>query len=222
VIWYQGESNSRYAAEYPSLMTQLIGGWRKVWNQDRMPFLMMQLVSFDSPPYSWYHRGAFTELRAAQQAVADTVPATGLAVGIDIGIPGYIHPPDKQDVGKRLALIALKQVYGQDVVASGPKLMVVRFQGRNVVLSFDPGGKGQRLVLEDKTPNGFELAGTDGKFVSAKAEVQGNAIVLRAPSISAPQKVRYAWADNPDVSLFNTAGLPAAAFERSKDQNNEK
>jgi sialate O-acetylesterase len=222
VIWYQGESNSRYAAEYPALMTQLIGGWRKAWNQDRLPFLMMQLVSFDSPPFFWYHPGAFTELRAAQQTVADTVPATGLAVGIDIGVPGNIHPPDKQDVGKRLALTALKQVYGQDVVASGPKLTAVHFRDRKVVLSFDPGGKGQQLVLKDKNPNGFELAGADGKFVSAVGELQRNAIILMAPNVSAPKKVRYAWGDNPDVSLFNTSGLPAAPFERSIDQNSEK
>jgi sialate O-acetylesterase len=222
VIWYQGESNSRYAAKYPALMTQLIGGWRRAWDEDRLPFLMMQLVSFDSPPFFWYHPGAFTELRAAQQTVADTVPNTGLAVGIDIGVPGNIHPPDKQDVGKRLALIALKQVYGQDVVASGPKLTVAHFQGRNVLLAFDPGGEGQRLVLKEQTPNGFELAGADGKFVPATAEVQRNAIILTAANVSAPQEVRYAWTDNPDVSLFNTAGLPAAPFERSKDQKNEQ
>jgi sialate O-acetylesterase len=222
VIWYQGESNSRYAAEYPALMTQLIGGWRKAWNQDRLPFLMMQLVSFDSPPFFWYHPGAFTELRAAQQTVADTVPGTGLAVGIDIGVPGNIHPPNKQDVGKRLALIALKQIYGQGVVASGPKLTAAHFQRQKVMLSFDPGGKGQQLMLKDQTPNGFELAGADGKFVSATVEVQRNKIILTAPNVSTPEKVRYAWADNPDVSLYNTAGLPAAPFERSKHQNNER
>jgi sialate O-acetylesterase len=183
---------------------------------------MMQLVSFNSPPFFWYHPGAFTELRAAQQTVADTVPDTGLAIGIDIGAPGNIHPPDKQDVGKRLALIVLKQVYRQKVVASGPKLTVAHFQGQKVMLSFDPGGKGQQLVLKDKNVNGFELAGADGKFVSATAELQRNAIILMAPNVSAPKKVRYAWADNPGVSLFNTAGLPAAPFERSIDQNSEK
>jgi sialate O-acetylesterase len=222
VIWYQGESNSRYAAEYPELMTQLIGGWRKAWNQGRLPFLMMQLVSFDSPPFFWYHPGAFTELRAAQQTVADTVPDTGLAVGIDIGVPGNIHPPDKQDVGKRLALIALRQVYGRKVVASGPKLTVARFQGSKVVLAFNPGGKGQQLVLKTGTPNGFELAGMDGKFVPASAEMQKNEIILAAAGVTTPLKVRYAWADNPNVSLFNTAGLPAASFERSTAQNNKK
>ena len=217
VIWYQGESNSRYAAEYPALMSQLISGWRKAWNQDWLPFLIMQLASFDSPPCSWYHPGNFTELRAAQQKVVDTVPGTGLAVGIDIGVPGNVHPPNKQDVGKRLALIALKQVYGQDVIASGPKLTVAGFQAAQVILSFDPGGKGQQLLLKDKTLNGFELAGADGKFVSAAVEVRQNDITLRAPNISAPQKIRYAWADNPHASLFNVAGLPAAPFERNKD-----
>jgi sialate O-acetylesterase len=222
VIWYQGESNSRYAAGYPELMTQLIGGWRKAWNQRQLPFLMMQLVSFDSPPFFWYHPGAFTELRAAQQTVADTVPDTGLAVGIDIGVPGNIHPPDKQDVGKRLALIALRQVYGRKVVASGPKLTVAHFQGSKVVLAFNPGGKGQQLVLKTRTPNGFELAGRDGKFVSATAQAEQNAIIITAAGVTTPLKVRYAWADNPNVSLFTTAGLPAAPFERSTAQNSKK
>jgi sialate O-acetylesterase len=217
VIWYQGESNSRYAAEYPALMSQLISGWRKAWNQDRLPFLIMQLASFDSPPCSWYHPGGFTDLRAAQQTVIDTVPDTGLAVGIDIGVPGNVHPPDKQDVGKRLALVALKQVYEQAVVASGPAPTVVRFRGGKVTLSFDPGGKGQQLLLKDKTLNGFELAGADGKFVSAAAELQNNKITLTATGVNAPQKIRYAWADNPNASLFNTAGVPAAPFERSND-----
>jgi hypothetical protein len=217
VIWYQGESNCRYAAEYPALMAQLIGGWRKAWNQDRLPFLMMQLVSFDSPPFFWYHPGGFTKLRAAQQTIVDTVPGTGLAMGVDIGVPGNIHPPDKQDVGKRLALIALKQIYGQEVVASGPPLKSARFRDGKVMLVFDPGGKGQKLEFKDQAMNGFELAGEDGNFVPAAAEVQRNSITLTAPNVSAPQKVRYAWADNPHVSLFNTAGLPAAPFERNKD-----
>jgi sialate O-acetylesterase len=222
VIWYQGESNSRYAAEYPALMAELIGGWRKAWHQDRLPFLMMQLVSFDSPPFPWYHPGGFTELRAAQQTVADTIPDTGLAIGVDIGVPGNIHPPDKQDVGKRLALIALKQVYGRDVVASGPTLTSARFRSGKVVLAFDPGGKRQKLVFKNERLNSFELAGPDGKFVPAAAEVQQDTITLTAPNISAPQKVRYAWADNPPVSLFNIAGLPTAPFERDKDQNKIK
>ena len=122
-IWYQGESNSRRAYAYPELMSQLIGGWRKAWGQGDFPFLIMQLVNFDFPSQQpWYRKGTFAELRAAQKTVAETVPNTGLAVGIDIGMRTAIHPPNKQEVGRRLALVALRQAYGEDVVAAGPRL----------------------------------------------------------------------------------------------------
>ena len=217
VIWYQGESNSRYAEEYPALMSQLIGGWRKAWDQDRLPFLMMQLVNFDSPPCSWYHPGGFWGI-ACRPANGGQYcgPTRAWRSALISEFLEIFTSYAKQDVGKRLALIALKQVYGQDVVASGPKLTMGRFQGRKVVLVFDSGGSGQKLVLKDITPKSFELAGAGGQFVSATPEVQQNEIILTAPSVSAPQKVRYAWADNPSVSLVNTAALPAAPFERNK------
>lgn len=221
-IWYQGESNSRRSEEYAELMTHLIGGWRKAWGSD-FPFVVMQLVNFDFPRHQpWYQKGTFAELRGAQQVVAEKVPNVGIAVGIDIGVPNkHIHPPNKQDVGKRLALVALKQVYGQDVVATGPTVMDARFETGKVTLSFDPGGQEQRVVFKNSSTNGFELAGADGVFVPAAADLQGNTLVITAPGVGAPQAVRYAWADNPSATLFNTAGLPAAPFQRGKNLKKE-
>ena len=214
-IWYQGESNSRRAYAYPELMSQLIGGWRKAWGQDEFPFLLMQLVNFEfARSQPWLHRkGYFAALRAAQRRITETVPNTGLAVGIDIGSPDEIHPRNKQEVGRRLALVALKQVYTQEVISSGPRLTAVNYDGGQAHLTFDPGGQKQQLVLSEKTPTGFEMAGTDGTFVPALATLKENTLILTAPTVNAPRAVRYAWQDNPPATLFNSAGLPAEPFE---------
>lgn len=214
VVWYQGESNRPRADHYAELMTRLIGAWRQDWGSD-FHFLIVQLVNFGKGPGE--PQTQFAELREAQQQVADTVPGTGMAVGIDIGVPSEIHPPNKQEVGRRLALVALKQVYGQDVVASGPRLKDVRVEAGKAVLSFDPGGKAERLALRTADPNGFEVAGADGKFVLATAQLQENKITLTAATIAKPCAIRYAWYDNPPVSLFNTAGLPAGPFRKRLD-----
>jgi sialate O-acetylesterase len=205
-IWYQGESNAGRAAEYPELMSQLIHGWRAAFGQGNFPFLIMQLVNFDAKTGDW------PALRAAQQVVAETVPNTGLAIGIDIGDPRNIHPANKQEVGRRLALVALKQVYGQDVVAAGPKLTGAHFEPGKAVLTFDPGGRAQQLILKTGVDSGFDVAGRDGKFLPAAAATHGNVITVATPSISEPRVVRYAWRQNPSAALFNTAGLPAAPF----------
>ncbi|MEI6644552.1 MAG: sialate O-acetylesterase [bacterium] len=206
-IWYQGESNAERAVEYAELMTQLIGGWRRGWGQGDFPFLIMQLVNYGSGSGNW------PALRAAQQAVADTVPNTGLAVGIDIGEPKNIHPKNKQEVGRRLALVALKQVYGKDIVDKGPKLVSVTCAGEKIILRFDPGNKEQRLAFKPSSDSGFEVAGADGKFVTVNAMAQENAITLTVSTIHEPRVVRYAWKDSPCATLFNSAGLPAAPFQ---------
>jgi sialate O-acetylesterase len=214
VIWYQGESNCSRANQYAALMTRLIAFWRKDWGSD-FPFMIMQLVNFGKGHGN--PQSGFADLREAQQKIADTVPNTGLAVGIDIGEPNNIHPGNKQEVGRRLALVALKKAYGQDVVAGGPVLKSAEFTDGKAVLSFDPGGKDQKLVLKNSATNGFELAGTDGKFVPAVAGVNESTITLTAQGVSEPSLVRYAWYDDPPVSLFNSDGLPAAPFRRIKE-----
>ena len=204
VIWYQGESNAVRADQYAAMMKMLIGGWRTDWNRPDLPFIMMQLVNFDRGSGYW------PALRAAQQAVADTVPSVWLTTGIDIGDPADIHPKNKQEAGRRLARFALDKVYQQDIVSSGPRLVAVRYDGDSVRLSFDAGGIGQTLVL--KGGDGFELAGEDGIFKPVQVIQAGQDLLVSAHVVEIPRAVRYAWADNPEVSLYNTDGLPAAPF----------
>jgi sialate O-acetylesterase len=144
--------------------------------------------------------------------VVDTVPRTALAIGIDIGDPGNIHPANKQEAGRRLALAALHGVYALDVIASGPKVASVRFEADRAVLTFDAGGQRQQIVMKPGGESGFELAGADGRFHPAQAQAAGSAITLTSAAVSAPRSIRYAWRDNPRAALFNTAGLPAAPF----------
>jgi len=124
------------------------------------------------------------------------------------------HPPNKQDVGRRLALVALKKVYGKKIVAAGPQLGHVGFGDKMVAVHFDPGGCAQQLVLKKDGPSGFELAGEDARFIPASAVLKGNTINLSATGVEQPVAIRYAWANNPPSTLFNTAGLPAAPFYR--------
>lgn len=214
VTWYQGESNVARAHEYAGLMKVLIEGWRRAWDEAELPFVMMQLVNFGGGPAT-ETGGGWAELRAAQQSVADSVPHTALATGIDIGDPGNIHPKNKQEVGRRLGLVALDNVYRKTVAAYGPRVSALRRDEAKVVLSFDPGGQGQRLILKDD--QGFELSGADGKFEPATAVLSPDSdeIIVGSETVGDPVKIRYAWANNPTVAIFNTAGLPAATFQKS-------
>ena len=214
VTWYQGESNVPRAHEYAGLMKVLIEGWRRAWDEAKLPFVMMQLVNFGGGPAT-ETGGGWAELRAAQQFVADSVPDTALATGIDIGDPGNIHPKNKQEVGRRLGLVALDHVYRKNVAAYGPRVSALRRNESKVVLSFDPGGQGQRLILKDD--QGFELSGADGKFEPATAVLSPDSdeIIVGSEAVGDPVRIRYAWANNPSVAIFNTAGLPAAPFQKS-------
>ena len=210
VVWYQGEGNAARADQYADMMKMLVGGWRTDWNQPDIPFVIMQLVNFGNVAKGWGSPESWAVLREAQQTIADTVPSVWLATGIDIGDPKNIHPKNKQEAGRRLALVALSQVYQQNVVFSGPRLTAVRIDGGTAVLSFDAGGAGQTLVL--KGGGGFELAGADGVFKPAQAALIGETVVVSSASIDTPSAIRYAWANNPASTLYNTAGLPAAPF----------
>jgi sialate O-acetylesterase len=220
VVWYQGESNCTRANQYVDMMKMLVGGWRTDWNQPDLPFVIMQLVNFGGGGATWGTADSWAVLRAAQQKVADSVPAVWLATGIDIGDPKNIHPKNKQDAGRRLALVALDRVYRQEIVSSGPRPTAVRIDGSSAVLSFDAGGAGQTLVL--KGAGGFELAGADGVFKPAQVVLTGETAVVSSASIDAPCAIRYAWSDNPASTLYNTAGLPAAPFQKIIKQVNEQ
>ncbi len=208
VIWYQGESNASRAFQYRSLFPLLIRDWRKQWNRE-VPFYWVQLANFQSPvntpqPSEW------AELREAQSLTLN-LPATGEAVIIDIGEANDIHPKNKQEVGQRLALIALNKDYGLNIEYTGPRYRQMEIAGNQIKLSFDfadglKSSNGQPLSQ-------FSIAGEDQQFVWANATVDGPRVTVTSPEIEKPVAVRYAWANNPvGCNLTNESGLPASPF----------
>ena len=211
VIWYQGESNAGRAYQYREIFPALIGDWRKQWGQDEMPFLFVQLANFKAPVTD-PAESDWAELREAQ-AMALALPSTGMAVTIDIGEADDIHPLNKQDVGKRLALSALKVAYDRDIVHSGPVYNSMSIEGTRIRLDFTSFGSG--LTAKDRYGylKGFAIAGEDGKFQWAQAFIEGDQVVVYSNRVKNPVAVRYAWANNPDdANLYNMEGLPASPF----------
>ncbi|HWW74231.1 MAG TPA: sialate O-acetylesterase, partial [Pyrinomonadaceae bacterium] len=209
-IWYQGETNVGRAPQYEKIMALLVRDWRARFRSGDFPFLVVQLANFlerrDAPVDSEWAR-----LREAQLHVSRDVPHSGLAVTIDIGEAKDIHPKDKQDVGERLALAALANVYGRKIEYSGPLYKSMKVEGDRVRLAFEHAEGG--LVAKGGGPlKGFAVAGDDGRFVWANAVIEGKEIVVSSPEVKRPAAVRYGWADNPEVNLYNGAGLPASPF----------
>ena len=213
-IWYQGEANAGRAYQYRSLFKMLIQDWRMHWRQGDFPFLFVQLASFMQPKPQ-PSDDAWAELREAQ-LMALSLPNTGMAVAIDIGDARDIHPKNKQEVGRRLALIARATVYGENIEYSGPlyQSMIVKNNKIRLRFSHTDGGLVFKAAdaSETRKGEGFAIAGADKKFRWAKAKIDGDEIVVWHPAVSKPVAVRYAWAANPVCNLYNKAGLPASPF----------
>ena len=208
-LWYQGESNAEDAYNYRKLFPMLITDWRQHWQEGNLPFLFVQLANFRKrkPLPS---ESDWAELREAQTMTLSQ-PNTGMACAIDIGEAGSIHPVNKQEVGRRLALIANKMVYKQDCVSSGPMYKDFHKEGNRIRISFSDIGLGLS-TSEGKDVKGFAIAGSDKQFHWAKAVIEGNEVVVYSDEVAEPVAVRYAWADNPECNLVNSAGLPAVPF----------
>lgn len=208
-IWYQGESNVSRNEYYNVLFESMIEEWRTAWNQGSFPFLFVQLANFqqkyDKPTDSGWAR-----LQEAQTQTL-SLANTGMATIIDIGDANDIHPRNKQDVGYRLWQSARHVVYNEDNVYSGPMYRGHIIDGNQVTISYDHTGSGLILRGSDKV-EGFALAGSDSVFYWADAQIVDDKVVLSAPEVDRPVAVRYAWADNPDVSLYNKELLPAVPF----------
>ncbi len=209
-IWYQGESNAGRAYQYRSIFPAMIEDWRSNWGIGEFPFLFVQLANFmERKPEP--ADDAWAELREAQLMTL-RLPNTGMAVTIDIGEADDIHPRNKQDVGKRLALAAKKVAYEEDNVYSGPIYESMEIKGDSILLTFTNVGSGL-MKLPDEKLKGFAIAGEDQQFVWAVAEIIGeNQVAVSSPKIKNPVAVRYGWASNPDVNLYNEEGLPASPF----------
>ena len=208
-IWYQGESNGSRGFQYRSLLPAMINDWRRMFNQGNFPFYIVSLANFQQRAEAPGDDN-WAELREAQWLTTKKVRNTGLAVTIDVGDANDIHPKDKKTVGERLALIALAKEYGKDVVYSGPQYKSMDVQGEEVRLAFDHLGGG--LVARGGVLKGFAIAGEDRKWYWANARINGDLVLVRSPYVVKPKAVRYAWATNPEATLFNQAGLPAVPF----------
>lgn len=215
VIWYQGESNAYpdQAVEYRNLFRGMITDWRERWNPEsgeNFPFLWVSLANYMDPTDDPGASSGWALLRESQSA-ALTLPNTAEAVAIDIGEADDIHPRNKQEVGRRLALAARAVTYGQKVVHSGPRYVGHVMRDGRMVLAFSHVGRGLRA--RGGPLRGFAIAGRDGQFVWANAEIQGETVVVWSDQVREPVAVRYAWADNPEgANLYNGDGLPAAPF----------
>jgi len=204
VIWYQGEANSGERAPlYAHLFQTMINDWRRAWNQGDFPFLFVQIANWNTEP-----DGRWPEVRDAQRK-ALALRNTGMAVTIDIGDPVDIHPKNKLDVGKRLALAARAISYGEKLEWSGPLYRGVTREDHALRVWFD---HANGLAAKNGTLIGFEIAGTDGKFVAADTKIEGESVVVSNPALADPVSVRYAWAANPTCNLVNGEGLPASPF----------
>lgn len=203
VIWYQGESNAHNIEAHERLFPLLVQSWRSNWNDPEMPFLFVQLSSLNRPSWTWF--------RDSQRRLAETVPFCAMAVSSDRGDSLDVHPRRKLDVGKRLGVQALYNVYGErNVIPSGPMARSARLDGRQVVLAFDwaeglQPSDGQELRT-------FELAGDDEQFHPAEASVDGSVVRLTCPAVASPKWVRYGWQPYTRANLVNGARLPASTF----------
>jgi len=214
-IWYQGESNAGRAYQYRKLFPTMISDWRSRWGKaagsdqpDDFSFYWVQLANFQGRTPEPV-QSDWAELREAQ-TMTQSLPKTGQAVIIDIGDGPDIHPKNKQDVGRRLARQALKKDYNVNIVDSGPTFDTMSVEGDTVRVRFKNAAGG--LVSHEVKLTGFAIAGEDKKFVWADAKIEGEAVVLKSPAVAKPVAVRYGWANNPDASLYNKAGLPTCPF----------
>ncbi len=208
VIWYQGETNNK-DRQYAEKQKILIDSWRKLWNEGNFPFYIVQIAPYRgylTLPTFWLEQ---------YKAVRDT-KNTGIVSTVDISDIKNCHPLNKRDVGKRLALLALRDTYGvKNIVASGPTFKSAKTVDNSIVVTFDNCGSGLS-IRDGKAPDWFEVAGSDYKFFKAEAEIIGNMVKAKCPEVKHPQYVRYGWKNIAEPNLCNKEGLPAFPFNTAE------
>jgi sialate O-acetylesterase len=215
VVWYQGESNQRRAFQYQELLPTMINDWRKHW-VDTFSFYIVQLANFGNGKPVTKDPGmadTWAELQEAQTLTAQTLDKCGIAIINDIGEEKNIHPKNKQEVGRRLALWALAKDYGRaGTEYSGPLYLSSVIQGDKVRIQFQHVGSGLK-TRDGGEPKHFQIAGADQKWVWANAKIEGGEVVVWSEAVPNPAGVRYAWAAWPEgANLMNAEGLPASCF----------
>ena len=209
VLWCQGESNAERAAEYRALFAAMIHSWRAHFGQDDFPFYWVSLANYGVPADGNEKGRSYAILREAQNKTL-TLPNTGQAIAIDIGDPKEIHPPNKQEVGRRLALLARNRIYGVIGDDTGPVFARATREGAAMRVHFHHVTGG--LVAHDKPVQSLELAGIDRVFYPADGGIDRDTLMVRSFSVREPVAVRYAWTNAPEANLYNGAGLPAVPF----------
>ncbi len=205
VLWYQGESNVERAGEYAELFSTLIRTWRADWERRELPFYFVQIPNYADGDA---HGRAWARLREAQ-AKALELTSTGMAVAIDLGEAENLHPLNKQDVGHRLALVALAKTYDRADEWSGPQFGRAVREGAAMRVQFQ---HSEGLIARDGPVQSLELAGADEVFYPASGAIERETLLVSSPAVPKPVAVRYAWSNAPTANLTNRAGLPAAPF----------
>jgi sialate O-acetylesterase len=210
-VWYQGESDTGDTDAYRKLLPGLMQDWRQRFASPDLPFLIVQLPNYGMPSAKPVDSG-WAKMRDVQRASVAADKHAALAVTVDLGEDYDVHPPNKQEVGRRLSLAARRLVYGENVVASGPLAQTAVRTGNRIVISFADVQQGL-VAYSSAAPIGFELCGTTQRScMFANAAISRDQVVLTVPAKSAPTIVRYCWADGPICTLFDGAGMPAAPF----------
>ena len=211
-LWYQGENNSGRAYQYRKAFPLMITDWRSKWGEGNFPFYFVQLSSFNAGNGNSKQGSTWAELREAQSHTL-SLPNTGMAVTTDIGNATDIHPKNKMDVGKRLAAIALNNLYGYKMVDKGPSYSSMTVNKNSIIIAFKNTGSGLEIKNNDRIISGFEIAGPDKIFYPAEASIRENKIIVSSPSVNKPIAVHYAWADDAgNANLINKDGFPAEPF----------
>ncbi|HUG10774.1 MAG TPA: sialate O-acetylesterase [Opitutaceae bacterium] len=208
-LWYQGEANSNRAFQYRTLLPAMIEDWRRAFGQGQFPFYIVSLPAFQARKAK-PGTDDWAELREAQAISASIVPNSGLVVTIDTGEADNIHPRDKKPVGERLALLALANHHGREVIAHGPVFRSMEREGNSIRLHFDHTEGGLRMRGDQLGE--FSVAGEEKEWHWADARIDGDSVVVSSVDVPEPIAVRYAWQANPLATLENGAGLPAAPF----------
>ncbi|WP_282160948.1 sialate O-acetylesterase [Ulvibacterium marinum] len=207
-IWYQGESNTANYSTYAKLFSEMVASWRSAWGYE-FPFYYVQIA-----PYKYGTEEVGVLIRDQQRRALKMIPNSGMVVTSDIATIDDIHPPNKQDVGLRMANIALKEHYKEiEGVVHSPLFNTMSIQGKKVEVTFD---NAEGLFSKGKKITHFEIAGDDGQFYPAKAIIKNDRIILSSKEVKVPNKVRYAWNNIAEPNLFNGAGLPVSSFTSEK------
>ncbi len=216
-LWYQGEGNAFQANDYKVLLPKMIASWREAWADRQMPFYIVQLTGFEvkRPEADGHTPPAWAEMRETQQQIADEVPRSGIVIITDLGDESDIHPAHKEQVGERLAALAVADIYGRDDLRPRyPELANPRFKQGHAILQVKGG---EKIEMRGDSLRGFALRDTAGHWHDAQAAIQDGEIIVSSPSVPEPDAVRYNWKNYTDGNLFDVSGLPVKPFRSDSE-----